>query len=513
MKRHTFIIAVFIFLAAMFNTACEKDFLDVNNTPNNPTSVNIELALPTALAYTAFSIGNEYQILGGLWGQYWTQGPTAQQYQAIDQYVITNTTFNRPWDNLYSGPLTDFKFIVNEGTRISTDPAASTEAKARGANYAAIGKIMQAYIFQVLTDLHGDIPFSEALKGLPGDGNIISPHYDSQETVYTGLITLIDEGIALIDENTSGHPGNDDFFYAGDMHLWKKFANTLKLRVYLRQSEVRPAVAQAGIQAMYTAGAEFLDEGESAEMPFNGTQFSANPLFASFEQLTNDNLVASNTALGFFQRTNDPRISAFYAPATAGATAGQQVGINQGNGLNLPPNQNGNAFSKPSPNVGGKPQNDLESGASAPIVIISAAESFFLQAEAAARGWGSGNAQTLYNAGVTASFNRYEVDGAADYLAQPSVAYPNGGVQQNIQAIITQKWAAMNGSQNIEAWTEWRRTGYPAFFTISATTQIGQFFPARLIYPDSETNLNPNTPPQKLVTEKVWWDINTSGQN
>ena len=98
---------------------------------------------------------------------------------------------------------------------------------------------MQAYIFQVMTDLHGDIPFKDALKAGKG---IIAPAYNTQQEVYDGLITLVNDGIALIDEVTTNHPGTDDFFYHGDMHQWKKFANTLKLKIYLRQVYVRSTV-------------------------------------------------------------------------------------------------------------------------------------------------------------------------------------------------------------------------------------------------------------------------------
>jgi len=146
-------------------SSCKKDFLDVNVDPNNPTKAAIELVLPTAQGYAAYNLGNPYQILGGYWAQYWTQGPTGSQYQAYDQYSINSGTFDARWINMYAGPLNDLKYIVDEGTKTGS------------VNYAAIGKIMQAYLFQVMTDLHGDIPFSDALKA--GEGNI-APKYDSQ---------------------------------------------------------------------------------------------------------------------------------------------------------------------------------------------------------------------------------------------------------------------------------------------------------------------------------------------
>jgi hypothetical protein len=387
-------------------SSCKKDFLDVNVDPNNPTKAAIELVLPTAQGYAAYNLGNPYQILGGYWAQYWTQGPTGSQYQAYDQYSINSGTFDARWINMYAGPLNDLKYIVDEGTRTGS------------VNYAAIGKIMQAYLFQVMTDLHGDIPFSDALKA--GEGNI-APKYDSQQDVYDGLIRLVDEGIALIDENSTVHPGTDDFFYNGDMHQWLKFANTLKLKIYLRQAYVRPAIAQAGIQAMYADNAEFVDFGDEASLHFTTTQFNQHPLFAHINSLGEFNILASNTSLNRMLTLNDPRVDVVYKRATAAPNTGNHVGILQGNGRNLPnpATLNDRQFSKPGAAVGGP------GGAAARVIFISEAESYFLQAEAVVRGWGTGNAQQLYNDAIELSFLSWGLTSAqfATYVGQPQVAF------------------------------------------------------------------------------------------
>ncbi|KIC93208.1 SusD/RagB family nutrient-binding outer membrane lipoprotein [Flavihumibacter solisilvae] len=481
---------------------CSKHYLDVNDDPNNPTTASVDVILPTALGYSAYNLGNPFQIIGGLWSQFWTQGPTASQYKAYDQYSINSTDFDNQWQGMYSGPIQDFRYLVDEGTRTGSN------------NYVAIGKIMQAYMFQVMTDLHGDIPFSEALSAPVN----ITPKFDSQQEIYDGLIRLVDEGLALIDEESINHPGEDDFFFHGDMFLWRKFANTLKLRIYLRQAYVRPDVAQAGISAMYAAGEEFLDFEEDAFVPFNTEQFNQNPLYATYEALTPANLIASNTSLEYLISINDPRVDVFFARATFAPNAGNHAGIDQGNGANLTGNQDDDSYSKPGPAVGGPPTpDDDDGGADAPVIFLSAAESFFLQAEAVARGWGNGNAQELYENGVLSSFlflGLDETDDFAPYIARPQVQFPAGGsAEQQIRSIITQKWVSFTGSQNVEAWSEWRRTGYPDFFVISKTSSIGNSFPVRLLYGDSEVSRNPNTPPQKRVTDKVWWDVNTTGQN
>jgi hypothetical protein len=497
MKQKLNLIIVASLLSLLF-AGCSKDYLEINDDPNNPTESTVDLALPTGLGFSAYNIGNGFQILGGLWGQYWTQGPTASQYKALDQYSINSTSFDRQWQSVYSGPLADFKYLVEEGTRTNQP------------NYAAIGKIMQAYMFQVLTDLHGDIPFSESLNGSANP----SPKFDSQEEVYNGLITLINDGLALIDESAPT-PAGDDFFFGGDMHLWQKFANTLKLKIYLRQVYVRPDIAQAGITALYAENAEFLDFGEDALVSFNTEVFNQNPLFATYEALTTSNLIASNTVIEYLSSTNDPRIELFFDRATAAPNTGSFVGIDQGNGANLTGNQSANSYSKPGPAVGG-PGSAGNTGAAAPVIFISSAESYFLQAEATARGWGTGNAQDLYENGIAASFDHWGIseDDLNTYLAQPSIQFPAGrNLETQLKRIITEKWVSLTGTENLEGWTEWRRTGYPDIFRISLTSSIGNIFPVRLLYADSEVSRNPKTPAQKTVKDKVWWDVNTNGQN
>lgn len=486
-KRYTGLIILFTMITM---NSCKKDFLDVNTDPNNPVDVTSELILPPALAHTAFIMGGNYQVITGFWAQYWTQGSTGNQYNIYDQYQIPNTTFDRQWVELYSDVLEDFKVLSEKGI---------SENKP---NYSAIAYIMESYIFQVLTDLHGDIPYSEALQGL---GNI-APHFDSQQSIYDGLISTIDKGIAMIDYDPSATvPGSDDFVYHGDMELWERFANSLKLRIYMRQSEVRPGVAQAGINSMIANGAIFLEDGMDGEMRFVNSVGYEHPLYTELINLGRQNIMASNTILDYLLANNDPRIDAFFIPATTGPNAGAHAGINQGDGKTptFPSDATPNDFSQPS---------DLVAGADAAAVFVSASETYFLLSEAAARGWIADDAQALYEAGITSSFLKWglaETD-ASTYYAQSQIAFPSAGTQDDkVKAIVTEKWVAMCSNQSTEGWNEWRRTGYPDFFIVSLTSLITPgTFPERLPYPNSEIQTNQNTPPQPDITAKVWWDIN-----
>jgi len=466
----------------LFASSCEKNFLDVNDNPNFPAKASPELILPSIQGYTAYTMGNQYHIIGGLWSQYYTQGALGSQYRDEDSYLYIASDANRPWNLMYAGSLTDCQSLIEQAQAEGLD------------NYTAIGKIMQGYIYQMLTDVHGDIPFSEALKG-KSDANV-SPKYDSQDAVYDGIISIVNEGLALIDEDaTAITPHGDDLFYGGDMHLWRKFANTLKLKIYIRQSGVRPGVAQAGIAAMEAAGDEFVDYDEDAEMQFIDVLFNQNPLYTTMQATFEGNLVASATIIDTLLNRNDPRIDALYNPASTGTNNGAHVGIPQGDGPNLPSNPPALHTNYSTPII--EP--------TTPVIFISASESYFLQAEAAAKGYTSGDAEFLYLSGIDASMYRLGFGGIDS--AQLNDA-PLRFAADDMKAIAIEKWISMANGQNIEAWTEWRRTGYPAFNTTSTSVLPSGTFPGRLLYPSDELTRNANAPSQPLISSKVWWDVN-----
>jgi hypothetical protein len=365
--------------------------------------------------------------------------------------------------------------------------------------YIAISKLMQAYMFQVATDAWGDIPFSEAGKGEVVDGGITSPRYDAQSSIYDGIIKLINDATVLISNTDPNKPTTDDLVYGGNMNNWLAFANTLKLKVYLRLSEVDSVKAKAGIATLGSA-AVFITTTNPAQISFLNAAGAYNPLYAEIVGLNRtQNLVASKTAVDYYKNNNDPRVTKFYnATSIAGAIGCQQGNYNtQVAGLNFP-----------SDLVGGL-ASSTNSG-TAPVKLISSYESLLLQAEAKARGWITGGGDSLnYAQAVSNNFTSYGLlaTDAATYLASAGGAYPNTGTKTaKLKAILTQKWACMNGNQGFEAWTEWRRTGYPDFFTVSTNSLIGQVFPARFFYPNVEVTRNLNFPGQKLITDKVWWD-------
>lgn len=482
-------------------TSCKKEFFDINDNPNSPKTVKLSEVLPTAQLAIGHAIGSDLKIAGGLWSQYWAQDFAASQYKSYDQYNISADAQRQAWNLLYADALTDLNYVIKLGT---------AEAKP---NYVAIATILKAYNFQVLTDAYGNVPFSEAGKG---DEGIFSPKYDDQKDVYNGIIAMLKDGISQIDLTSAVHPEADDFIYHGDMHLWLKFANTTLLKIYLRISQVDPAKAQAGLAELKAKGAEFIDEGETAKIDYYTAGGNTNPLYASYVALsTTRNIVANSTGIKAFTKLSDDRLSKLYTPAGnsfVGIPSGY-LGVPNTGGIATPPT----SLSYASAITGAMPASE---SATAPVIFIADYESYFLQAEADARGWGvgSGTAEQLYNDGIALS---YEFLGLAadtttsyaNYINHPEVKYSTQ--TDKLQAIFFQKWYAMCGLQNFEAWTEGRRTGYieanmglshldNKFFTKSITG-ISNDLPARMLYPLSEVTRNEKFPGQKQLGDKVWW--------
>jgi hypothetical protein len=361
---------------------------------------------------------------------------------------------------------------------------------------------MQVYGFQAFTDVFGDIPFSEALRGAEG---ISEPVYESSESIYDSLITRLDVALSKdFDASTNTNAGAADFVFGGDMEKWMQFVNTLKLKIYLRYAEVNPAKAQAGIDALYNSGAEFLTEDAALDV-FEDAASKSNPFFEQDKRQLNttQNLKASRTLFDLLDQSGDTRLTEIYNAAEAGG----YKAMNQGD------------FNAPSTTLPPLTISTAKVDAVDPIFLLSAAESYFLQAEAAQRGWGTGDAKALYEMGVTASFEQLGLgDDAADLLTgvYSFDTFFGGG----LPAIMMQKWIAFAGTQQgMEAFFDRMRTGYPEVSDVyhsdaayepghvvypkEGTTQ-GQFA-RRLFLPDTETSRNPNAPDQANVWDPMWW--------
>jgi hypothetical protein len=477
---------LFIGLVAVAGFSGCKKYLDVNQNPNNPDSVEPALLLPTTQAALSQVVGNSFQVFGNIWAQYWTQSPLASQYKTIDQYASVGTDFDGPWRNLYTVALVNADLIIN-------NPTAS-------ANLKGIAYLMKAYGFQLATDAFGDVPLSQALQPT----KYTNPKYDSQQAVYDSVFVYINKAIPLLNATNSLNPGAQDMIFQGNMAQWVAFANTLELRAYLRLAIEYPATAQAGIKALYATNPNFLTtDATITYIPTGGNQ---NPFYNEEVALGGtQNVVASSTAVNAFNKNSDPRLNEFYVIYNDPAKDSLES-IPQGSFLAY----NQKIVSPPSPLVGAFAFDPAS--ATAPVKLISAAESDFLQAEAVARGWAAGDVPTLYKAGIAASFAATGAGDPTTYIttAPDGILALNAAVSVNdkVKAIITQKYYAMCGFQGFEAWTEWRRTGYPTFFVQSAGSIIaaGQM-PLRMLYPNSELTSNLNYPGTVPIYKPVGWGL------
>jgi hypothetical protein len=483
-------IALFLCPAVLLLSSGCKKFLNVNQDPNNLVNAQPAQLLPTIEASIGVALGDDYYPFGNIWAQYFTQSAVASQYKTIDQYLQVNADFNYAWNHLYQNALINDQLMI-----------ASIGNNAAQFQDLAIGYVLKAYTLQLATDAFGDIPMNQALQGSANK----SPAYDPQATVYDIIFSLLHQGKALMNNSDPNKPGAEDLIFQGDMDKWIAFANTLELRAYLRLTQINPTKAQAGVQALYATGATFLNT--NAQMTYSATGGNQNPFYIKEVALgKTPNLAPSQTVISAFLRNNDPRRFALFD--TTGTALPGQVGpdtiiyLPQGayfsftNKVCTPPNgllTAGNAQSANS--------------ALAPLFLISQSESLFLQAEAVARGWGSGStAISLFTQGIQASFAACGIPGSsAAYLASAPDAQFHATVAAQIKDIITQKYYAMCGTQGFEAWTEWRRTGYPSFFVPSAAAG-GLPFPVRFLYPQSELTGNLHYPGTVPESTPVWWN-------
>ncbi len=485
MKRFANILLASI----LFGLGSCEDHLDINQSPNESPTSTMELTLPVAQAGIAIMINLELVELTGFLNQYWTQALQVGNISRYDRYTFDGVDVVRAWDIGFSGVLNDLKFVHRQ--------AQATNRK----NYEAISAILISYTYQVIIDIWDKAPIYEALQGK--EGNLI-PSFDDGPIVYDSIAVLLDRAVDIMDEK-SLRPQQDDLIFNGDMNAWKRFANTLKLRILMRQAIKRPEVTSNGLKRLVGEGAEFLKSGEDVFIPFDGSTFNQNPLFRAYfaPPLNGFGFNASETVISRFQSSLDPRINFYFDAATTGPNTGNHLGIQQGFGalvsdLSSPVTDHSTVSAS------------FVATPTAPVYLMTGFESLLLQAEAVERGLMPGSAQDLYNQGVIAAFDfaGYPKDALSFITAGGSYEYPNGTESERLFAIGIQKWMAMCQVLNVESWAETRRNDYFDFDQSLAgegASLNGSKFPERALYPPSEIAANPNAEPNGNIGDPVWW--------
>lgn len=489
-------ISILLIAFGLF-TACD-DWLDVNVDPNNPTAVTPNLVLPVAQFYSATLEQNDRRLnsLGNMMMANWSQSDGFSWYTDEFKYNVTSTFYQNIFIVSYGSALKQYQILYNLGEGYEY--------------YKAISMIMKAYHFQLLVDCYGDVPYSEAL----GRSLEATPVYDDAQTIYEDLIVQLTDAIALIksaDEDAQSMvPGADDVMFDGNMTKWIKFANSVKLRILTRQSDMsgRNAYITAQMAAINTEGSGFLLEDVGVNPGFiNKESGKQNIIWESLgwdytgaSTMNYRATCATDYVLDYLTDTGDPRIDRLYEKPGTG-----HLGVPQG--LLDYDTPVIDAFM---PDFVSNIGPGILKSSTMDAVIFTLAETYFNQAELATKGYISvaDGGQALYEMGIKASFAYLGLteEDAEDYYIQPKSLVAWSFSTNKKQAIITQKWIAVNGITAEQSWFDYNRTGFPA--GVPKSLQAGTADrPVRLFYPSGEyTSNGDNVPTQpNAFSAKIFW--------
>lgn len=526
-------------------TSCKK-YLDINTNPNAPVNSTPQLVLSNALVATG-SLTVGYNLYGGLVGGQFVNAGGFGGFGSPFTYAYANNENTARWtevfDNLY-----DYQYIINQAA-----------AQPGFEQFAAIANIMKAYDYQMLIDLYGDVPYTDALKGADN----VAPKYDKAQDVYQDLIKKLDAAIATLTANPTAVkvlPASDVVF-GGDITLWKQFANAVKLRMLNRIKNV-PALASFATTEYATINPSDVITSDVLVQPgYATTDGKQNPSW---------NSIYVNAA-GTLSGNGRQYIPSIYVFGFYDGTKISDQGRGELTYRAFPQTPNGQLSSSTNTNaptgnpawyIGDEDYTDTQGilkGSKAGQPLWLAAESYLLLAEANLTKKISGDALTNFNNGIKASYDY--LNAPATYTSQTALSSPSGASEtylasyktanaananqflvaydtftilnpdgtinstrpttdaEKLEAIITQKYIALNFIFGQESWAEFRRTGYPrisgfepetTFVSPLSTSTHNDKLPVRLPYPDTEFQLNTNNVPKGLsnFTSPIFWDLN-----
>ncbi len=484
-----------LLISSVMVVSCTDNFEEINTNPNEPVTV------PTAHLLTSA----ERSLIGEFFGNHDNLSGIGTTVSTYSQYIAglrggfddIYLTVEADFSDIYTGGLRNLEEIIS----LNTDEETSVIVSISGANVnqIAVAKILKAWAFHNMTDIWGDIPYFEALKG---KGNAL-PVYDTQESIYLDLLEELTEASDMIDLSATSPTGEvdivGDIIYKGDMELWKKFANSLKMRVALRLSKVLPSVSEVAISEAYAEGV-FESNFDNAMYSYLAAAPNYNPYYFRYE-LSVPNYGITNTMVDKLADFSDPRLIVYADTAErndlGGGYVGMPFGLSRGTASGI------SDFAVSWPNK----KNILQ--ITTPYMMMSFAEVQFILAEAAEKGWIAGDPAAFYEGGIEASMTQWGIETSEidTYLAQPEIQY---NTADPYRSIGDQKWIALY-MQGIQGWAEWRRLGFPELEVAQDALIDG--IPRRKGYPPSETNLNKanydkaieRQGPDILLT-RVWWD-------
>ncbi len=493
---------------------CSDRLDEINKNPNRLEASEVNPGPLFAKSITfALHKDNFSQLLGyladiGPYAHYFT--PLFPTSFAADPYYDANQWSDFGFWNIYwncNSLLTDVLQLTAPGSEYEN------------ANSNAMARIWKVYIIHRLTDIYGDLPYFEGGQSKQG---IINPSYDTQQEIYIDLFGQLDQAIIDLSAEVPGQFKTQDIIYSGDIEKWIRFGNTLRLRMALRLNYVNADLAKEEGEKALSAGLINSNNGNALEISGDGNgkfwqplhQISRN-LFAfapsfkvseSFVDMLNANHIYND---GGSTSGEDPRLDVLVADNING----EKVGI---------PNGHTAEYLTQHPEFADfgswvKRHDDLYE----PVMIMSYAESKFLEAEAALRGYAgaSGTADELYQEGIEASMEYLDVN-PGSFATDETILFSGlSNEEYKLERIIYQKWVALFPDTH-EAWNEQRRTGYPVI-----RKRTGNNFekgitegtiPNRIPYPPGEYNTNYTNVTEARdrqggdgLLNKVWWDKKT----
>ena len=491
-------------LALLLVTACDQDFEELNDNPNQPESVTSDLLLTNII----------YESVREVDGIAWGEGNVIAQYVAKIQFTGRDRydwgPEGSPWFRFYD--------LLRDVENIRT-------IEEEDNSYVAISLIMKSWMYQILTDLYGDVPYRQAIQGKAEEN--FTPAFDAQEAIYAGILTDLEQANTIL--NTNPTPVAGDVLFDGELTRWQKLANSLRLRVLLRQSNQQDPSAAMSALLNDPIAPIFTGNEDQAVFDYLVSAPYQQPLYTtrsgSFDEYRLSQLM-ENT----LKELNDNRLYAYAQPTTnseAGLVGevddyqGVPNGLADESALNF--DGGSNFVSRVGLLYSCLACDDQASPTARQGMIMTYAELQFILAEAAERGFIDGDAEEYYLSGIQASYD-YFVERAAvvsseislatipteNYFTQEAVAY-TGSTEEKRAKIGTQKWLSLffNGT---EAWAEWRRTGYPSGIRPGSDALINQV-PVRFMYPTEVQSLNGENYRAALeaqgpdnITTPVWWD-------
>ena len=245
-------IKLLIPLVGLLAISCKK-FLDINTDPNNPTTIEVSKLLPTTQRTLGDALSMDEQN-GGLSEVLAVYTHQMSTRESPDKYGITGADVNlqTAWSKLFSSTANPGTTFPVYGVLQNLEDIIAKSTEAGNLVYAGIAKILKAYTYSVAVDVFGDVPYSEANKLKAG---ILHPKFDDDASIYESLFPLINEGIADLNNTTAPNnqePGADDLMYGGDVDLWIKAANTIKLKLYTQIRKVKNVSAE--VNALISGG-------------------------------------------------------------------------------------------------------------------------------------------------------------------------------------------------------------------------------------------------------------------